>query len=793
MLTSRSPHPRRGPVYPHALARSLPMWPWLWVWLMLAAAPLAGAAPGVAAEPAAIELRQAEFLPVAASGEPAPASVVSLPDTWAQRGLATHGSARYRLHFTLAQVPAQPWALSFTRISSSRRVFLNGVLIQDESPLGRQHPEPDLIDLPQQLLRTGANRIELEVSSRIRGGLSVAELGPAATLRARADHAALWERELPRSLNIGMAIVAALMLLIRWRRPSENTIALFGALALLGSLRNYTYFADVSLLPTGLTNWLFYSLQIWTAALFVGFALSLSPRRRPWTRLLLGAVLVLPLLAALPAPLDLLPLLRTYTYPLLLLFAALAVRMIWLNVRENGGAANHSLVASLGAVVLAGVHDYAFQQGHLALTGTFWMPYVMPFALGLYALVLLSRFVSAIGELEALRDELEARVAQRTVALEEAVTAHSRFVAAASHDLRQPVVTIGLLAGLVREQVAALPAVRTMIDRLYEAVGSMEALLNGLMDLSRLEPGKLTPRLQAVPLAWIFDAISLHEQTAATLKGLRLRFRATQLVVHSDPVLLDQIIRNLVSNAIRYTERGGVLVGARLRGAGSPSPHVIVQVWDSGQGIPAQEQARVFEEFVQLDNPGRDRSKGQGLGLAIVRRGIHALGHRLSLRSRPGRGSCFTIELPLARHTLEASVVAAPAPDPLHGRRLWLIEDDAAVREALTLRLQNWGARVTAFGGIRELRAGLDHAAQHGAWPELVVSDQRLADGSGIEAIALIRVRTGHAVPSVIVTGNTAPADLARLDTAGLPVLHKPFRAAELLALLHAALPAETR
>ena len=592
-----------------------------------------------------------------------------------------------------------------------------------------------------------------------------------------------------------MAIVAALMLLIRWRRPSENTIALFGALTLLGSLRNYTYFADVSLLPAALTNWLFYSLQIWTAALFVGFALSLSPQRRqPWTRrLLLSAVLVLPLLAALPTPLDLLPLLRTYTYPPLLLFAAIAVRMIWLNVRERGGAANHTLVGSFGVVVLAGVHDYAFQQGHLALTGTFWMPYVMPFALGLYALVLLNRFVSAIGELEALRDELEARVAQRTLALEEAVTAHSRFVAAASHDLRQPVVTIGLLVGLVREQVAALPAVHAMIDRIYQAVGSMEALLNGLLDLSRLEPGKLTPRLQPVPLAWIFDAISLHEQTAATLKGLRLRFRATPLVVRSDPVLLDQIIRNLVSNAIRYTGRGGVLVGARLRGADSASPYVIVQVWDSGQGIPAQEQARVFEEFVQLDNPGRDRSKGQGLGLAIVRRGIHALGHRLSLRSRPGHGSCFTIELPLARYALEARVVTAPAPDPLDGRRVWLIEDDAAVREALTLRLQTWGARVTALGGLQELRAGLDHAAENGGWPELVVSDQRLADGSGVEAVALIRARAGHAVPAVIVTGNTAPADLARLDAAELPVLHKPFRAAELLALLHAALPAETR
>ena len=315
-----------------------------------------------------------------------------------------------------------------------------------------------------------------------------------------------------------------------------------------------------------------------------------------------------------------------------------------------------------------------------------------------------------------------------------------------------------------------------------------EALLNGLMDLSRLEPGTLKPRLQPVPLATIFDSISLHEQTVAALKGLRLRFHPTDLVVTSDPVLLDQIIRNLVGNAVRYTERGGVLVGARKRGAGM----VVVQVWDSGVGIAEEAQARIYEEFVQLANPGRERSKGQGLGLAIVRRGARVLGHRLGLRSVAGRGSCFSIELPLATQARVPGAAGASARDPLHGCALWVIEDDTAVRGALVLRLTRWGATVSALGGVVDVRRQLDECAAVGApLPTLIVSDQRLPDGSGLECIALIRAAAGHAVPAVIVTGDTAPDDLARLDRAGLPVLHKPFRAAELLALLHAALPEE--
>jgi signal transduction histidine kinase/CheY-like chemotaxis protein len=423
------------------------------------------------------------------------------------------------------------------------------------------------------------------------------------------------------------------------------------------------------------------------------------------------------------------------------------------------------------------VHDYLYQQGRTSVADGYWMPYVTPVALVSFALVLVHRLVQALGDVEQLNASLEVRVAERTRELETANAAKTRFLAAASHDMRQPVVTIGLLVGLVREQVASLPAVRVMIDRVNDAVASMEALLKGLMDLSRLESGTLNPRMQAIPLAALFEAIDLHEQPAAAVKGLRLRFRATPLGVLSDPVLLDQIVRNLVSNAVRYTERGGILVAARRR-----RNSVLLQVWDTGRGIPKQSQADVFEEFVQLDNPGRERSKGLGLGLAIVQRAARLLGHRIRLASVPGRGSCFTLELPLAPagQTVPSEPVATALP--LRDQTAWLIEDDSALREVLTLRLQRWGAHVEPFGSRAAVQERCDAGGSD--WPALIVSDQRLPDGSGLGCIALVRARAGREVAAVVVTGDTSPSDLALLAEAGVPVLHKPFRGDELLALL---------
>jgi CheY-like chemotaxis protein/anti-sigma regulatory factor (Ser/Thr protein kinase) len=344
--------------------------------------------------------------------------------------------------------------------------------------------------------------------------------------------------------------------------------------------------------------------------------------------------------------------------------------------------------------------------------------------------------------------------------------------------LRQPVVAIGLLLGLARERVPA-PDVRRLLDRAQDAARALEDLLRGLLDLSRLDTDAAAPQLQPVSLQAVFDAIAAHERPTAQAKGLRLRFVPTRLSVLSDPLLLEQVLRNLVGNALRYTDRGGVLVAARPGALG-----VRLQVWDTGRGIAPADQQRVFETFVQLDNPGRDRSQGQGLGLAIVRRGVDLLGHPLVLRSVQGRGSCFTITLPTAPNEAGPAEAAAAPAMPLAGRHIWLLDDDPAVREALAERLEAWGASVRRHARLADLDRSLaESLAEALPAPDWLLTDHRLPDGDGLQAIARLRAGLGP-VPVLLITGDTAPELVARFAQQGLVVLHKPFRAEALLQRL---------
>jgi signal transduction histidine kinase len=302
------------------------------------------------------------------------------------------------------------------------------------------------------------------------------------------------------------------------------------------------------------------------------------------------------------------------------------------------------------------VHDYLFLHGQRPVTDSYWLPLVVPLGCVSFALVLVQRLVRALAVSEELTHRLEARVAERTLALQAADAAKTRFLAAASHDLRQPVTAIGLLVGLAREHVADA-AVGRLLDRVQQAVRALEGLLRGLLDLSRLETPEASVQRQPVVLQALFDDLALHHQADAQARGLRLHLRPTALVVHTDPALLDQVLRNLVGNAVRHTLRGGVLVVARRVGADS----VRLQVWDTGVGMAADQQERVFEPFVQLHDPGSrhdtgtgaaaERGQGHGLGLAIVRRAVDLLGHPLALRSVPGRGSCFSLLLPRCHPT----------------------------------------------------------------------------------------------------------------------------------------------
>jgi signal transduction histidine kinase/CheY-like chemotaxis protein len=736
------------------------------------------AAPAIAQERI---ITQALF----ARSEQGPWQAVTLPDTWAARGLKGSGRGVYRTSFELDAAPEGLWALRMQRLSTHHRVHLNGQLVSGSMPtdnIVQRRPTPVLITLPPSLLRAGTNQIEIEVDNGVRAGLSPLELGPAAAVEQEFVTGYHLGIALPQMLNVASGGVCLLTLLLWWRRRSEVALGTFAVLGLLTSVRNLGYYRVSTVWPAAFTDWLYFAAQVVSAMLLGLFAMALSGRRpRGFRPTLLWGGAALLLIGAIAAPQHGMNQVRAVAYPFLLGVTVPSLWLVWLRAREMRTSALVALLAALTFVFGAGVHDYFYQQGHTSVMDAYWLPYAVPVALVAFAGVLVQRIVGALHQVEELNQTLEQRVRERTHDLQIANTAKTRFLAAASHDLRQPVVTIGLLVGLLREQIAE-PALRAMVGKVDEAVASMESLLAGLLDLSRLDSGTLRPRVQRVALQPMFDAIAAHEAEAARRKGLALRLRPTALAVHSDPLLLEQILRNFVSNAVRYTDAGGVLLAARVRRG-----RVLLQVWDTGRGIAADQQDAVFEEFVQLDNPQRDRSQGLGLGLAIVRRSAALLGARPMLASRPGRGSCFGLAVPLAGSGAPLTTEPELVEPLLAGQTVVLVEDDAAVREAMTARLSAWGAGVMAFAAPHALRVALDALPTHERRASLIITDQRLPGGSGLDVIELARRRFG-ALPALVVTGNTSPHEIAQLSASGARVLHKPFRAEELLGAIRALL-----
>jgi signal transduction histidine kinase/CheY-like chemotaxis protein len=352
---------------------------------------------------------------------------------------------------------------------------------------------------------------------------------------------------------------------------------------------------------------------------------------------------------------------------------------------------------------------------------------------------------------------------------EKADRAKTRFLAAATHDLRQPMHAIGLLVSLVREQ-ALDPRLHALFDRISDLVERMERLFNALLDLSKFDAGAVQVNVSDIVLNSLLEEIELSAAPLATANGLTLRVHRCRAVVRSDPVLLNRMLHNLVENAIRYTERGRVVVGAR-RGHGA----VRMQVLDTGPGIAEKDQQRIFEEFVRCDAGVRAGSQGLGLGLSIVQRSAQLLNHRVSLRSRPGRGSCFEIEVPEGDARWERTgfeEVSDPEDESLAGVFVALVEDDPQSLEAMTLQLKQWGCHVAAAGSASALLKELN---DHLRSPDAIISDYRLEGvPAGLQVVAELREAVNESLPAMVITGEAGAEDLALLRQSGLPIMFKP-------------------
>ena len=368
---------------------------------------------------------------------------------------------------------------------------------------------------------------------------------------------------------------------------------------------------------------------------------------------------------------------------------------------------------------------------------------------------------------------------QAREAAEEANVAKSRFLAAAGHDLRQPLHALGFFVDALQEQQLP-PDGRVVVSNIRRSVDAMEDLFNALLDVSRLDAGIVRPRIATIALAPLMERVRLEYDPVACQKALSLRVARTSLFVRSDPVLLERIMRNLVANAVRYTDRGRVILGAR-RDAGS----VRIEIWDSGRGIPKDKHREIFQEFRQLENPQRDRRKGLGLGLAIVERLVNLLDHPLELRSQLGRGSVFAFTVPRGRRE---DFVPGEADGQIVVDRdvanslILVVDDEPDVRDSMLALLGRWRCEVVA---AESCSAMLEKLISIKRMPDLIVSDYRLSGGeNGIEVVARLREEFNAQVPALLITGDTGIEQLREAEESGLHVLHKPLNPSRLRALI---------
>lgn len=393
--------------------------------------------------------------------------------------------------------------------------------------------------------------------------------------------------------------------------------------------------------------------------------------------------------------------------------------------------------------------------------------------------------------LQKERAGLQLRIDEATLALREKKEAAERasqdkshFLAVASHDLRQPLHALGLYIAELQHKVSGAEQ-QHLVGRVEQSVEALSTLLNALLDISKLDAGTIVPQLQTCAVGAMLDRVAADYQMLAGIKNIRLIVRPCAEYISSDPQLLERILMNLVGNAIRYTyPHGCVMVACRRRGNS-----LRIEVRDNGVGISRTDQDNIFREFFQVSQQQTDTNKGLGLGLAIVDRLVKLLGYRLELRSAPGKGSVFALEVPLARRPGKSSSAAQTLSGPgqgleeslLTGKRLLVVDDDPMVLSSTASILASWGCIVSTAASLAQVRQFLRDGE---AW-DFIISDYQLGNReSGIDIVAMVRQHYGRQIPCVLISGDTSPAILKLASVSGHHLLHKPVRPAKLRSLI---------
>lgn len=368
----------------------------------------------------------------------------------------------------------------------------------------------------------------------------------------------------------------------------------------------------------------------------------------------------------------------------------------------------------------------------------------------------------------------QAEVEAAKNAAEKANQDKSRFLAAASHDLRQPLHAMSLFLDAIRhcdEKQERLG----LYEKLEKSVESLGELFNALLDISKIDADVIDIQPTTFYVSDVIKKIVHEFELEAKTKGLSLKYRSSTIKVHSDPLWFERIIRNLVSNAIRYTDSGKILLTSRRRGA-----NCSIQIWDTGHGIAVDKQDTIFQEFTQLHNPQRDRNNGLGLGLAIVKRLCALLKHTITLRSTLGKGSVFSLTLPVSSLPVITNKIT---PDIQTGNQLkhksiLIIDDEPDVRISMAAMLEKWGCHVLVADSLAAVFTVIDTQE---TLPSLIISDYRLAEKhTGLEALTAINQHYNVKLPAILVTGETEIHTIRKINNSGYKVLHKPVKPAKL-------------
>lgn len=358
--------------------------------------------------------------------------------------------------------------------------------------------------------------------------------------------------------------------------------------------------------------------------------------------------------------------------------------------------------------------------------------------------------------------------------------AKSKFLAAASHDLRQPLHALTLYTSILADNLHK-PQNKKLIGQINHSIEALQSLFNALLDISRLEAGTLVPERRSFRLRPMLDRVMNDFEGDAREKGIRLQVQCDEPIVFTDASLLEQIIRNYVSNAVRYTSQGSITINCLTQGT-----DILVSVQDTGIGIPADQLDAIYGEFYQLTNPERDRSKGLGLGLAIVKRISQLLEHEINVSSSVGQGSAFSVRIPMGS---KASFIDLPRAsiewmnNQAEGKsNIVIIDDDIDVRESTEALFLSWGCNVYTGATPQEALARL---SRDKVIPDAIIADYRLRGGrTGIGAIDLIKAQFGNDIPSLIITGDTASEPLQAIQNSGIPLINKPVSPAKLRSFL---------